>query len=145
MTLTGLDMINIVIADDHSAVRKGLRSLLNGEKGFKVIAEADNGLTTIDLVERLQPDILVLDLMMPGLNGLEVARRLNRNTSHTGIVILSMHKNEAYVQEALHNGVKAYVLKESLIDELVTAIREVLSGRCYLSLLLFASTMNNSL
>jgi DNA-binding NarL/FixJ family response regulator len=137
-------MTSIVIADDNIAVRKGLKSLLDNEQDFKVIGEADNGLTTIDLVEKLQPDILILDLMMPKLNGLEVARRLNKKSSPTGIVVLSMHKNEAYVQEALKSGAKAYVLKESLTDELVAAIRQVLSGRCYLSLLLFTSTMNNS-
>jgi DNA-binding NarL/FixJ family response regulator len=140
----GMRMTSIVIADDHSKIRRGLKSLLNDEGDFQVIGEADNGLATLDLVEKLQPDILILDLMMPELNGLEVARRLNQHASRTGIVVLSMHNNEAYVQEAMQSGAKAYVLKESLIDELVTAIREVLSGRCYLSLLLCDSTIKQT-
>jgi two-component system, NarL family, response regulator NreC len=137
-------MTNIIIADDHSAIRKGLRVLLAEEPDFNVIAEADNGLAAVQLVEKLRPDILILDLMMPEMNGLEAARRLNRTASSTGIIILSMHSNEAYVREALGNGAKAYVLKESLIEELVPAIREVLSGRSYLSLLLCSSTINQA-
>ena len=137
-------MINIVVADDHRAIRKGLKALLCAEPDFNIIGEAGDGLETVDLVGKLQPDILILDLMMPGINGLEVARRLNRNCSHTGIVVLSMHGNEAYVTEALRLGARAYVLKESLNEELVNAIREVVSGSCYLSLLLCSSTMDNS-
>jgi DNA-binding NarL/FixJ family response regulator len=84
-------------------------------------------------VEKFQPEVLVLDLMMAGLNGLEVARQLNGKSYRTGIVILSMHKSEVYVQEALRSGAKAYVLKESSPEELVHAIREVAAGRRYLS------------
>jgi two-component system response regulator NreC len=85
------------------------------------------------MVERLEPDVLVLDLMMPGLNGMEVARQVARRVPHTRVVILSMHSNEAYVLEALRAGAMAYVLKESGADELVQAIREVAAGRRYLS------------
>jgi two-component system, NarL family, response regulator NreC len=126
-------MINIVLADDHLMVRKGLKAILSAEPDFNVVGEASEGLETLELVDKLQPEVLVLDLMMPGLNGLEVARQLNTRSSKSEIVILSMHNNEAYVREALHSGAKAYVLKESSPEELVHAIREVCCGRRYLS------------
>jgi DNA-binding NarL/FixJ family response regulator len=126
-------VINIVLADDHQVVRKGLKALLSAEADLSVVGEAGDGLETVQLVERLKPDILVLDLMMSGINGLEVTRQLNKKGVKTGIVILSMHNNEAYVLEALRSGAKAYILKDSPPDELTRAIREVSSGRRYLS------------
>jgi two-component system response regulator NreC len=126
-------MIKIVLADDHQVVRKGLKALLSVESDFQVIGEAGDGLETLKLVEELQPEILVLDLMMAGINGLEVTRQLNKKNPAIGIVILSMHSNEAYVLEALRSGAKAYILKESPPEELIHAIKEVYSGRRYLS------------
>jgi two-component system, NarL family, response regulator NreC len=126
-------MINIVLADDHQVVRKGLKALLSTQSDFVIIGESGDGLETLGLVEKLQPDILVLDLMMPGINGLEVTRQLCKKTYKTRIVILSMHSNEAYVMEALRSGAKAYILKDSPPEELVHAIREVVLGRSYLS------------
>jgi two-component system response regulator NreC len=126
-------MINIVLADDHQVVRKGLNALLSAEADFSIVGEAGDGLETVQLVERLRPDILVLDLMMSGINGLEVTRQLNKKGVKTGIVILSMHNNEAYVLEALRSGARAYILKDSPPEELTRAIREVSSGRRYLS------------
>jgi DNA-binding NarL/FixJ family response regulator len=125
-------MISIILADDHQLVRKGLRALLSTEADFQVISEANDGLETVKLVCDLKPDILVLDLMMGGINGLEVLHQLGKKNNRTGIVILSMHDNEAYVLEALRGGAKAYVLKESAPDELIRAIREVFAGRRYL-------------
>ncbi len=126
-------MINIILADDHQVVRKGLKALLSAEQDFNIVGEAGDGLETVKLVEQLQPDVLILDLMMAGINGLEVTRQLNKKNPRTGIVILSMHSNEAYVLEALRSGARAYILKESPPEELVRAIREVSSGRRYLS------------
>jgi two-component system, NarL family, response regulator NreC len=126
-------MINIILADDHQVVRKGLRALLSTEPDFTIVGEAGNGLETVKLAEDLKPDILVLDLMMSGINGLEVTRQLIKKFPQIGIVVLSMHSNEAYVLEALRSGAKAYILKESPPEELVRAIREVASGRRYLS------------
>jgi two-component system, NarL family, response regulator NreC len=126
-------MINIILADDHQVVRKGLRALLSTEQDFNIVGEAGNGLETVKLVEDLKPDILVLDLMMSGINGLEVTRQLIKKFPQIGIVVLSMHSNEAYVLEALRSGAKAYILKESPPEELVRAIREVAAGRRYLS------------
>ncbi len=126
-------MIKIVLADDHQVVRKGFKALLSAEPDFDVVGEAGDGLETLTLVERLQPEILVLDLMMSGINGLEVTRQISKKNSKTSIVILSMHSNEAYVLEALRSGAKAYILKESSPEELIKAIREVSCGRRYLS------------
>jgi len=126
-------MTTIVLADDHQVVRNGLRVLLEAEPDFSVVGEAGDGLEAVRLVERLQPDVLVLDLMMPGLNGLEVARQVSQRSPQTRVVILSMYDNEAYVLEALRAGAAAYVLKESTSAELVRAIREAVAGRRYLS------------
>jgi two-component system, NarL family, response regulator NreC len=125
--------ITIVLADDHRIVRQGLRVLLTTESDFNVIGEADDGREALELVKRLSPDVLVLDLMMPGLNGLEVARQLNKQASKVGVVVLSMHDDEGFVLEALANGVSAYVLKDSNSSDLVQAVREVAAGRRYLS------------
>jgi two-component system, NarL family, response regulator NreC len=93
-------MIKIILADDHQVVRKGLQALLSAETDFDIVGEAGDGLETVKLAEQLQPDVLVLDLMMSGINGLEVTRQLNKKSTRIGIVILSMHSNEAYVLEA---------------------------------------------
>jgi two-component system response regulator NreC len=126
-------MIDIFLADDHQVLRKGLNSLLSTEPGYNIIGESGDGLEVVELVERLQPDVLILDLMLKGINGLEVTRQLSKKCPKTNIIILSMHNNEAYVLEALRAGAKAYILKESPPDELVHAINEVMAGRRYLS------------
>jgi len=128
-----LSLTTIVLADDHHVVRQGLRALLEAEPGFSVVAEAADGLAAADLVERLKPNVLVLDLMMPRLGGLEVARQVRQRSPQTRVVVLSMHANEAYVLEALRNGVAGYVLKESTAADLVQAVREAVAGRRYLS------------
>lgn len=125
-------MINIVLADDNKVVRKGLKTLLSTEPDFNIVGEVKDGLDTVSLVEKIKPDILVLDMMMPGMNGLEVTRSLIRSGSKTGIVILSMQNCGAYICQALRFGAKAYVLKEAPPEELVKAIREVTAGRSYL-------------
>ncbi|MGA9769158.1 MAG: response regulator transcription factor [Blastocatellia bacterium] len=126
-------MTTIVLADDHQLVRQGLRALLEVESDLRVIGEAGDGLEAVRLVERLNPNVLVLDLMMPGINGLEVTRQLKKSSFQTGIVILSMYADEAYVLEALGNGASGYVLKDSNASDLVHAVREVAAGRRYLS------------
>lgn len=126
-------MITIVLADDHHVVRQGLRALLKAEADFSVVGEAGDGLAALQLVEQLKPNVLLLDLMMPGLNGLEVCRQLSKHSPNTHIVVLSMYSNEAYVLEALGNGASAYVLKDSSSVDLVHAVREVAAGRRYLS------------
>ncbi len=128
-----MNKTTIVLADDHAVVRDGLRALLEDEPDFSIAGEASDGLEAARLVEDLRPDVLVLDLMMPGMNGLEVTRQLSRSSCPTRVVVLSMHANEAYLLEALAAGAVAYVLKKSTAAELVHAIREVVAGRRYLS------------
>lgn len=126
-------MITIVLADDHHVVRQGIRSLLEREPDFQVIGETADGLEVAQLVETLHPDILVLDLMMRDINGIDIMKVVSKRSPSTGVVILSMYGNEAYVLEALRAGAKAYVLKESSADELVRAIHEAAVGHRYLS------------
>jgi DNA-binding NarL/FixJ family response regulator len=125
--------LTLMLADDHQIVRQGLKALLKTEPDLQLVGEASDGLEAVRLAERLQPQVLVLDLMMPGLNGLEVARQVARRSPRTSIVILSMHSDEAYVVEALRAGAQAYVLKESGAEELVRAIRAVAAGERYFS------------
>jgi DNA-binding NarL/FixJ family response regulator len=125
--------VTLVLADDHRIVRQGLRALLATEPDVRLLGEAADGLEALRLVERLKPDVLVLDLMMPALGGLEVARRVAAEVPRTRVVILSMHANEAYVAEALRAGASAYVLKESGAEELLRAVREAAAGRQFLS------------
>lgn len=124
--------VKVLLADDHQIVRQGLRALLEAESDMDVVGEVSEGLAVADTVTRLAPDVLVLDLMMPGLNGLEVTRQVNQRSPSVRIIVLSMHANEAYVLEALRNGAAGYVLKESSTETLVTAIRTTMEGRRYL-------------
>ncbi len=123
----------ILLADDHRIVREGFKALLRAEPDFQIVGETGDGLEAVRLVEQLQPDVLVADLMMPGLNGLEVTRQLHQRAVGTKIVVLSMHATEAYVLEALRHGASAYVLKDSSAADLVRAVREAMAGRRYLS------------
>jgi DNA-binding NarL/FixJ family response regulator len=126
-------MTDILLADDHHLVRQGLKALLDGERHFRLVGEAGDGIEALKLAERLRPDVLITDLVMPGLNGLEVTRQVMKTVSKTRVVILSMYDNDAYVFEALRNGASAYVLKGSQASDLVKAVREVAAGRRYLS------------
>lgn len=126
-------MINIVLADNNKAIRKGLRALLALEPDFAIIGEAENGLEAIEIVRSCLPDVVILDLMMPDMNGIEVARRLCRDYPETRIVVLSIYRDEAYVLESLRSGAKAYILKESPPELLSQAIRAILDNRLYLS------------
>jgi DNA-binding NarL/FixJ family response regulator len=125
--------VSILLADDHEVVRLGLKVLLEAESDFQIVGQAADGLEAKSLAERLKPDLLILDIMMPGLNGLEVTRQLQQLSPKTRVIILSMQANEAYVLEALRNGAAGYVLKQSNMTELVRAIRQVLAGQNYLS------------
>src|SRR5258706_763637 len=125
--------ISIVLADDHQVVRQGLRTMLEDQPDFRVVGETGNGREVVRIVERLHPDVLVLDMMMPELNGLEVTRQLNKRAAKTRTVILSMHRDESYVVQALKNGAAGYVLKDASADELIKAVREAAANRRYLS------------
>lgn len=126
-------MIHIALADDHHIVRQGFKALLEAEKDFKLVGEAADGLEAVRLVEEKKPEVLVLDLMIPRLHGLEVIRQLHKSTPATRIIILSMHADEPYVMEALRNGACGYVLKDATATDLTQAVRAVVAGRRYLS------------
>lgn len=125
-------MTTIVLADDHNLVREGLKHLLTDEKTFKLVGEARDGMEAVEMVERLRPNVLLLDLMLPRLHGLEVIRQV-RKTTKTHVIIVSMYSDEPYVIEAFRNGAMGYVLKDSTGAELLQAIRGVESGNRYLS------------
>jgi two-component system, NarL family, response regulator NreC len=127
------DAISIVLADDHHLVRQALRVLLETEGDLAVVGESSDGLEAVELVERLRPQVLVLDLTMPGLGGIEVARRVTKSCPETRVVVLSMHVTEAHVLEALRCGACGYVRKDATAGDLVHAIREVAAGHLYLS------------
>ncbi len=123
----------IVLADDHPIVRQGLRTLLEAEPDFSVIGEAADGHETVGLARRLRPALVIVDLKMPKLDGLEVCRRIRDGLPHIRVIILSMYANAAYVTEAFRRGATGYVLKESDTSNLVEAVREVQAGGRYVS------------
>ncbi len=125
--------ITLLVADDHQIVRQGLCALLQTEPDFRVMGQAADGIETLRLVEKLRPNILVMDLMMPGLGGLEATRQTARFSPRTRVVVLSMHSNEAYVVESLRAGASGYVLKESGAGELIRAVRDAEAGRRFIS------------
>ena len=135
--------VTILVVDDHPIVRQGLRRLLEAESEFRVVGEAEDGIEALQLIERLKPDILVLDMMMPSLNGLEVLRRIKNISPTTRTIILSMQSADAYVFESLKNGAAGYVLKETGPSELVNAVREVIQGNQYLSAKLSKKLQNS--
>ncbi len=128
-----MSVTTVVLADDHHLVRHSLRVMLETKPGFRVVGEAEDGLQALDMLERLKPDVIVIDVVMPKMGGLEVARVAGKRSPATRVVVLSMHADEAYVIEALRAGAQAYVLKSSSPEEFVTAIREAALGHPYLS------------
>jgi two-component system, NarL family, response regulator NreC len=129
----GRHMITVVLVDDHPIVRQGVRSLLEGEVDCQVVGEAADGLTALDLIAQARPDVVIVDVQLPDLNGLEVARRVRQRALDTRVVMLSMFADEAYVLEALRHGVAAYVLKASATSDLVAAVHAAVAGQRYLS------------
>ncbi|MFH1143419.1 MAG: response regulator transcription factor [Candidatus Eisenbacteria bacterium] len=123
----------IVLADDHRMFRDGLRLLLEARPECAVVGEAEDGPTALELCISLRPDLVILDLSLPGLHGLEVARRLAREAPGTRVIVLTMHSDRRFVIEALRAGIAAYVLKESGFSELAHVLTEVRAGRIYLS------------
>jgi len=126
-------MITIALAEDHHLVRQGFKLVLEAEKDFRLVGEASDGLEAVSLVTRTRPNVLLLDLMIPRLHGLEVIRQCRREAPATRVVVLSMHADEPYVMEALRNGASGYVLKDCTAADLVQAVRAVAAGRRYLS------------
>jgi DNA-binding NarL/FixJ family response regulator len=125
--------IHVLLADDHTLVRAGFRTLLHNLDGITVIAEAENGREALTLIEEHRPDVVLMDVAMPQLNGLEAADRVVEAYPHTKVIILSMHPNEEYVLRALNIGAAGYLLKDAGPTELEMAVRAVARGEIYLS------------
>ena len=125
--------VTVLLADDHPIVRQGLRHLLEAEPDIKILGEASDGLQAVQLSETFKPNVLIVDLMMPGLNGLEVVRQVKDRSPATFSIVLSMQSADVYVVEALKSGAAGYVLKETGPSELVNAVQQVISGKRYLS------------
>ncbi len=125
-------MIDVVLAEDHHLVREGLRSMLESDPDFEVVAETGDGLCVLSLVDEHEPDILVLDLLLPGLHGLEILKRLQGMDVTTRAVVVSVHDHELYIRQALRSGASGYVVKNSPVHILKEAMRHVLTGSRYI-------------
>ncbi len=125
--------IRVLLADDHTLVRAGIRTLLETIDGVEVVAECDDGLEALELIDRHRPEIALLDIGMPRLNGLEVARQASRASPKTKIVILSMYDDKIHVRQAMRAGVVGYLLKGAAVAELPLAVHAVMSGQTYLT------------
>ena len=135
-------MIRVIIADEHHLVRQGLRALLENSHEVEVIGEASTGFEAVEQVEKLQPDVVVMDLSMPRLDGVQAATRILELKSRTEVVIVSMHSDTAIVQNLVRRGVKGYLLKDALATELMFAIRSASAGKLYLSPTISEAVMN---
>ncbi len=125
--------IRVLLADDHTILRDGIRALIDGQDDMVVIGEAEDGQTTVRLVAKLQPDVVVMDIAMPLLNGLEATRQIQRDFPRVKVLILTMHENEEYIRQVLAAGALGYVLKDAAARDLLGAIRAVNEGEAVLS------------
>ena len=126
------EQITVYLADDHTMVREGLAALLADDKSFDIVGQSGDGLTVLEEVKRLEPMVAVLDVTMPGLNGLDICREITRKAKGTAVLVLSMHDNESFVARALECGALGYLLKESATDQLHRALKMVARGEMYL-------------
>jgi DNA-binding NarL/FixJ family response regulator len=125
--------IRVLLADDHKLIRAGLRLVVDQQPDLKVVGEADDGRQAVELAGSLNPDVVVMDIGMPNLNGIESARQITQSHPEAAVVMLSMHSDEGYVLRALRAGARAYLLKDSAINDLVQAIRAVAEGKSFFS------------
>lgn len=125
--------VTVLLADDHPIVRQGMRNLLDMEADLSVVGEAEDGLQTVQLAEQLKPDIVIVDMMMPRLNGLEAIRQITSRLPNTRCIVLSMQSADPYIVQALKAGASGYILKDSGPNEVINAIQQVLNGKRYLS------------
>jgi two-component system response regulator NreC len=128
-----MEQIRILLSDDHNILRDGMRLLLERQPGFVVVGEASDGRETLDLAQNHQPDVVVMDIAMPNMNGIEATRRITEKHPRMGVVILSMHYDESYVIRSLKAGARAYLLKDAMKSELIAAIHAVAEGRSFFS------------
>jgi len=125
--------IRILLADDHAVVRQGFKMILGAQPDMEIVGEAANGREAVELSEQLKPDLVVMDVAMPELNGIEATRRIAGSVPHARVIALSMHKDSVYVREVLRAGARGYLLKDSGAGDLVSAVRAVARGEGYLS------------
>jgi DNA-binding NarL/FixJ family response regulator len=125
--------VNIVLADDHTILREGLRALLTSDSNFEIVGEARDGREAVRCVEKLLPDLLLMDLSMPRMSGMDAIREIKRRYPDTKIIALTVHKTEEYLLTTLQAGADGYVLKDATHDELIMAIKNVMGGKSYLS------------
>lgn len=123
----------ILLADDHTIVRQGLKLIISSHADLQVIGEAANGREVLELAEKLKPDVILMDVAMPELNGIEATRRLHEVSPRTKVLVLSMHKEAVYVREILKAGARGYILKDAIDTELISAIQSVARGDGYIS------------
>jgi two-component system, NarL family, response regulator NreC len=126
-------MIKILLADDHALVRQGFRLILSAQPDMQIVGEAGNGREAVELAEKLQPDVIIMDVAMPELNGIEATRRITTAAPRARVLALSMHKDAVYVREILRSGARGYLLKDSVDADLLAAVRAVAKGEGYLS------------
>jgi two-component system, NarL family, response regulator NreC len=126
-------MLRVLLADDHSIVRRGMRSLLETDSSIDVVAEAADGLEALRMCEEQKPDVVILDVAMPKLNGIEVAARSQKLEHAPLAIMLSMHVDESYVMRSLHAGARAYLLKDATDEDLLPAVRAVAAGKSFFS------------
>ena len=137
--------VRILIADDHKILREGLKSLLEKQPEFAVVGEAQDGLSAISEAKKHKPDIAILDIGMPDLNGIEVTRRIRSEMAETRVIALSMHADRRFVMGILEAGANGYLLKDSAFAELITAVTAVAKGKMYLSPSIAETVVKNSL
>jgi len=125
--------IRIVLADDHKVVRQGFQRILEAQPDMEIVGEASNGREALEVVAKLTPDVVVMDVAMPELNGIEATRRVGEAAPHARVLALSMHKDSVYVREILRAGAKGYLLKDAVDEDLIAAVRAVSRGEGYLS------------
>lgn len=125
--------MKILLVDDHKIIRDGLRTLLEKKMYYKIVGEAENGLAAIEMVRKLLPDIVLMDIAMPGLNGIEATRRIIAESPNTKVIVLSMHSDKRFVEEMFKAGASGYLLKECAFEELLSAISAVALNQNYLS------------
>lgn len=135
----------VLLVDDHAIVRQGIRSLLSEESDLEIVGDACDGLEAVKMVEEFDPDIVIMDISMPNLNGIEAARRIKEFASKSRVIMLSAYQNQRFVSEAVKAGAKGYVCKDCLFDELYQAIKVVVSGKSYISPTIAALLMEDYL